>query len=175
MLPKYDPTWRTRSLLASDSIQKSSAITLCHCGLWVFWHSLCRIMCSCVWNVSVYRGCTHGHVCAHRARSSLDIYQIRSRPMHDSSIPHSHCLWQERALSVLRTIYSAGVCLCHADVNVYLWWMPADFLQSQKMCTVWDVHIQFCLIPCHYPECKMWDRHLDHGAKFTCFITLCPC
>lgn len=38
---------------------------------------------------------------------------------HESSIPHFHSPRQSQALSLLCSIYSGGICLCHTDVNVY--------------------------------------------------------
>lgn len=81
--------------------------------------------------MSVFReetawGCTGGHV-----KPVWEWTSVRNRS-HDSSISHFHSLWQARVLSLLCTIYSAGMCLCHADVNVYSWWFFLFFFYCLK-------------------------------------------
>lgn len=65
------------------------------------------------------RGGTPGHVCPRQARSGVDVYQLRSGPL--APLIHSSCSspLTGQALSLLATIYSDGICLCHTDVNVY--------------------------------------------------------
>lgn len=78
---------------------------------------------SCVWNVNVYRGDgERGHSrtrLPRQARSGVDVYQLRSGPL--APLIHSSCSspLTGQALSLLATIYSDGICLCHTDVNVY--------------------------------------------------------
>lgn len=90
-----------------------------------------RVECQCLQRRQ-REGGTRGHVCPHQACSRVDVYQIRSWQLTRSSIPHFHYPWQARALSLLCTIYSGGICLCHTDVNVYTWWTSAEFLTVRK-------------------------------------------
>lgn len=65
------------------------------------------------------RGGTHGHICPHQARSGVDVYQLSSGRL--APLIRSSCSFPLAgpALSLLSTIYSDGICLCHTDVNVY--------------------------------------------------------
>lgn len=132
----------------------------------------------CVFTEEPGRGCTHGHVGPHHARSRVDVYQFRrqrlARLIHSSfSFPLTG-----RALCLLCSIYSGGICLCHTDVNVYTWWTLGWVFTVWKRCVrFWMCGDSFAYL---LSSLGMWDPSqalaigfLKPGARFTCLIVVC--